>query len=204
MHLTTPTLTTLAPDDAAATGVFTIAGVPFWVVYVAAFAIVLVRAQATYWAGRGVARGTSRGRFAEMLARPGAVAVVDRVHRWGPPAVTLSFFTVGVQTLVNLAAGYLRMPFGRYLVALLAGCAVWAGIWTTVGTAAVNGAIAVGLHHPVTLALIGAAAVALVAWVASRVARRVRAMPDAVPDTVPGTLSDALSDTLPDADREAR
>ena len=171
MHLTTPALT-LAAEDVDSTGVFTIAGVPFWVVYAAAFGIVLVRAQATYWAGRGVARGTSSGRVAEALARPGAAAVVDRVHRWGPPAVTLSFFTVGVQTLVNLAAGYLRMPFGRYLAALLVGCAVWAGIWTTVGTAAVNGAIALGLRNPVTLVVVGLAAVALVSWVAYRLTHR--------------------------------
>ena len=157
-------------------GVFTIAGVPFWVVYLAAFCIVLVRAQATYWAGRGVARGTARnGRVSDLLSRPGALAAIDRIHRWGPPAVTLSFFTVGVQTLVNLAAGYLRMPFGRYLVALLAGCVVWATIWTTVGTAAVNAAIAVGVRHPVTLVAVGLGAVALVTWVAYRLTRRSRA-----------------------------
>ncbi|GAA1738414.1 hypothetical protein GCM10009809_36940 [Isoptericola hypogeus] len=168
-----------APEGAEPAGVFTIAGVPFWAVYLAAFGIVLVRAQATYWAGRGVARGTARsGRVTDALSRPRAVAVIDRVNRWGPPAVTLSFFTVGVQTLVNLSAGYLRMPFGRYLVALLAGCAVWAGIWTTVGTAAVNGAIAVGLRHPVTLVAVGAGAVALVAWVAYRLTRRADAPSD--------------------------
>lgn len=170
--------TTLAAtsEDAEPAGVFTIAGVPFWVVYLAAFCIVLVRAQATYWLGRGVARGTARSeRVVEILTRPGAVAVIDRIHRWGPPAVTLSFFTVGVQTLVNLAAGYLRMPFGRYLVALLAGCVVWATIWTTVGTAAVNAAIAVGIRHPVTLVAIGVGAVVFVTWAAYRLTRRARA-----------------------------
>ncbi|MFC8599703.1 DedA family protein [Isoptericola sp. NPDC057191] len=196
MHLTTSAIVRASEDAAADSGVFTIAGVPFWVVYVAAFAIVLVRAQATYWAGRGVARGTARGRVADLLARPGAATVIDRVHRWGPPAVTLSFLTVGVQTLVNLAAGYLRMPFGRYLVALLAGCAVWAGIWTTIGTAAVHGALAVGLRNPVTLAVVGGAVVALVAWVAHRLTRRTQAAAPLDPAT-PG-------DGLPDVDREAR
>ncbi|MEU2199023.1 VTT domain-containing protein [Isoptericola sp. NPDC019482] len=184
MHLTTPALAATAEEP---TGVFTIAGVPFWVVYVAAFGIVLVRAQATYWAGRGVARGTSRGRVADALARPGAAAVIDRVNRWGPPAVTLSFFTVGVQTLVNLAAGYLRMPFGRYLAALLAGCAVWAGIWTTIGSAAVNAAIAVGLRHPVTLVAVGLGAVALVSWVVYRLTRRSPADRATDPTIAPAT-----------------
>jgi membrane protein DedA with SNARE-associated domain len=157
------------------TGVFTIAGVPFWVVYLAAFGIVLVRAQATYWAGRGVARGTARTRLTERLTSPRAAAWVARVHRWGPPAVTLSFFTVGIQTVVNLAAGYLRMPYPRYLVALLFGCAAWAAIWTTVGTAAVNGTIALAARSPLTLTALGAGLVALLGWVAVRAARRRRA-----------------------------
>lgn len=189
MHLTTPALAAAADGP---TGVFTIAGVPFWVVYAAAFGIVLVRAQATYWAGRGVARGTSQGRVADALARPGAAAVIERVNRWGPPAVTLSFFTVGVQTLVNLAAGYLRMPFGRYLAALLAGCAVWAGIWTTIGTAAVNAAIAVGLRHPVTLVVVGLGAVALVSWLVYRLTRRAPGLrPSRPPEPVAPATEDA-------------
>lgn len=168
---------TAGADDA---GVFSIAGVPFWVVYLAAFGIVLVRAQATYWAGRGVARGTASTRIAERLTSPRATAAIARVHRWGPPAVTLSFFTVGIQTVVNLAAGYLRMPYPRYLPALLVGCAAWAAIWTTVGTAAVNGAIALAAGSPVALAALGAGGVALAGWLAVHAARRRRAgLPDA-------------------------
>ena len=164
-------MTAAAAADAGAgagAGVFTIAGVPYWVVYLAAFGIVLVRAQATYWAGRGVARGTGSTRVARRLERPRAVAVVDRVHRWGPVAVTLSFFTVGVQTLVNLAAGYLRMPYPRYLVALLIGCAAWAAIWTTIGSAAVNGAIALAARSPLALAVLAAVAALLVVWLVRR------------------------------------
>lgn len=156
------------PAGGSGAGVFTIAGVPFWVVYLAAFGVVLVRAQATYWAGRGVARGTGSTRVARQLAKPRAVAVLDRVHRWGPVAVTLSFFTVGVQTLVNLAAGYLRMPFLRYLVALLVGCAAWAAIWTTIGTAAVNGAIALAVRSPIALGVLVAAVAAVVVWLVRR------------------------------------
>ncbi|MCA5894899.1 VTT domain-containing protein [Isoptericola sp. NEAU-Y5] len=153
-------------------GVFTIAGVPFWVVYLAAFGIVMIRAQATYWAGRGVARGLSQGRFAQLLASPRATAAIERVHRWGPPAVTLSFLTVGIQTVINLSAGYLRMPYPRYLVALVLGCLAWAAIWTTVGSAVVNGAILLGLSHPVALVLLGVGVAALVAWIVVRRTRR--------------------------------
>ena len=181
--MTFPTSRLLAAADSTGTAedadVFSIAGVPFWVVYLAAFAIVMVRAQATYWAGRGVARGTASGRMAQLLSGPRATAVVDRVNRWGPPAITLSFFTIGVQTLVNLAAGYLRMPYPRYLVALVLGCAVWAGIWTTIGSAVVNAAIVLGLTHPVTLTVLGLGFAALVAWVAIRLSRRAPADGDA-------------------------
>jgi membrane protein DedA with SNARE-associated domain len=57
------------------------------------------------------------------------------VARWGAPVVTLSFLTVGIQTLVNLAAGVLRMPLRRYLPALTVGAIIWAFLYATVGFA---------------------------------------------------------------------
>ena len=48
------------------------------------------------------------------------------VARWGAPVVTLSFLTVGIQTLVNLAAGVMRMPLRRYIPALTVGAILWA------------------------------------------------------------------------------
>ncbi|MCK0117474.1 VTT domain-containing protein [Isoptericola sp. S6320L] len=164
-----------AADDAGRHGVFTLDGFPFWAVYVVAFCIVMARAQATYWLGRGVARGMGGTRVARLLASPRAVEVIDRIHRWGPPAVTVSFLTVGVQTVVNLAAGYLRMPFGRYLVALTFGCLIWAAVWTTVGTAVVYGAILLFLLHPAALAAAAALVAGLAAWLVRRRRARVRA-----------------------------
>jgi membrane protein DedA with SNARE-associated domain len=57
------------------------------------------------------------------------------VARWGAPVVTVSFLTVGIQTLVNLAAGVLRMPLRRYLPALTVGAIIWAFLYATVGFA---------------------------------------------------------------------
>jgi membrane protein DedA with SNARE-associated domain len=57
------------------------------------------------------------------------------VARWGAPVVALSFLTVGIQTLVNLAAGVLRMPLRRYLPALTVGAIIWALLYATVGFA---------------------------------------------------------------------
>jgi membrane protein DedA with SNARE-associated domain len=173
------TMLTAAADDAEQHGVFRLDGFPFWVVYVVAFCIVAARAQATYWLGRGVARGLGGTRVAHLLASPRAVAVIDRIHRWGPPAVTLSFLTVGVQTVVNLCAGYLRMPFGRYCVALFFGCLVWAAVWTTIGTAAVYAAIWLFLLHPAVLAAAVVLVVALVWWLLRR--RRARTRAEAPP-----------------------
>ena len=55
------------------------------------------------------------------------------VARWGAPVVTASFLTVGIQTLVNLAAGVMRMPLRRYIPALIVGSILWAFLYATVG-----------------------------------------------------------------------
>ncbi|WP_418276544.1 DedA family protein [Isoptericola jiangsuensis] len=170
-----PHLLIAAADDSAPHGVFTIEDYPFWAVYAIAFCIVMARAQATYWIGRGVAGGMGGTRLADLLAGPTAVRVIDRIHRWGPPAVTLSFLTVGVQTVVNLSAGYLRMPFVRYCVALFFGCLIWAAVWTTIGTAAFYAAIWLFLLHPAALAVAVVAVVAVVWWFWHRRRARLRA-----------------------------
>ncbi|NNU28421.1 DedA family protein [Isoptericola sediminis] len=166
--MVTAHLVVAASEDAERQGVFTLDGFPFWIVYLAAFCLVMVRAGATYWLGRGVARGTVRTRAAELLTGDRATRVIDRIHRWGPPAVTFSFFTVGIQTVVNLAAGYLRMPFGRYLVALTFGSLIWAAIWTTVGTAVVWGAVLLFLEQPAVLAALAVLAAGLTVWLLLR------------------------------------
>ena len=73
-----------------------------------------------------------------MMARPGFARVQDLVSRWGAPVVTVSFLTVGVQTLVNLVAGMTRMPLRRYLPALAAGSVLWGLLYATAGFAGVT------------------------------------------------------------------
>jgi len=95
----------------------------------ALFAIVTLRAGATYGIGRAIAAGwTSRREPSERLT-----AATAKVIRWGPPAVALSFLTVGAQTVINLGAGLAGMSFPRYLTGLLPGAAIWATVWFTVG-----------------------------------------------------------------------
>ncbi|MCM0621286.1 DedA family protein [Nocardioides bruguierae] len=98
--------------------------------------VAFARGGATYALARG-ARGVAArddGRRA-WLERPAVVRAEGTVRRFGAPAVTLCFLTVGVQTAVNAAAGSLRMPLRRYLPALGVGAALWASVYLTVGLA---------------------------------------------------------------------
>ncbi|HEY3682338.1 MAG TPA: VTT domain-containing protein [Streptosporangiaceae bacterium] len=111
-----------------------LAGLPFWQVYLALLGIILVRAQATYWIGRAIGAGVQRSGFAQRLGA--RLARAERlVGRYGPPAVTVSFLTVGLQTAVNLVAGAMRMRFPRYLVAMVVGSLVWALLYSLGGLA---------------------------------------------------------------------
>ncbi len=96
---------------------------PFPIVVAALFVIVMARANATYWVGRLSAAGARRTRVARWMDADGYRRAVDRINRWGAPAVSASFLTIGVQTLVNLAAGGTRMPLIRYLPATIVGSA---------------------------------------------------------------------------------
>lgn len=96
------------------------------------FVIVMLRAGGTYGIGRAIAAGLLRRR------EPGerTLAAMRTVERWGPPAVTLSFFTIGAQSAINLAAGLARMPLPRYLTGLVPGAMIWATVWCTIGMSA--------------------------------------------------------------------
>ncbi len=47
--------------------------------------------------------------------------------------VSLSFLTIGLQTMVNLAAGASRMSMRSYLPSVTVGCVMWTLIYATVG-----------------------------------------------------------------------
>ena len=107
------------------------------------FCVVLVRAQATYWAGRWVRRGAEataadethgrRARFARHLSGPSWERAQAFLDRWGFVGVPLSFLTIGFQTMVNAAAGYTRMRWDLYTVAMVPGCIAWAIIYSLLG-----------------------------------------------------------------------
>ena len=119
----------------------TLAPVDFWrgwpypVAVAALFVVVMLRAGATYAIGRAAQEGVRRSRLSRVMAKPRFARMQQMVARWGAPVVALSFLTVGIQTLVNLAAGVMRMPLRRYLPALTVGAILWAFLYATVGFA---------------------------------------------------------------------
>lgn len=146
---------------------------PFWPLVATLFGIVFCRAQATYWIARGAVGGASRTRLSRFLDGPTVRRGSALLARWGLPVVTVSFVVVGLQTVMNAAAGAARVSWWRYLLAMLPGCAAWALLYGTVGLAVFWAFVAALAGSPlgvVVLALVVAAAVAAVV-----VARRRRA-----------------------------
>ena len=150
---------------------------PFAVVVLALFVIVMLRANGTYWLGRALAAGARRSRWERLLGSRHYATGARWLNRWGAPAVSLSFLTIGIQTMVNLAAGVARMPLRRYLPAVTVGCMMWAFMYGTVGFIGWLALEALWVRSPaLTLAVVALAAAGLV-WAVSRRDR----VPAAVP-----------------------
>lgn len=155
---------------------------PYLVIVGALFMIVFLRANGTYWLGRLISRGAERTRARRMMATPGYQRAVQRLNQWGPPVVSVSFLTIGFQTLVNLAAGATRMPLTRYLPAVTIGCVMWAFVYGTVGTAGIEALGLVWERNPPLAVFLGVLAVsALVVFITWRVREAKRRRPDAGP-----------------------
>ncbi|MGG5258449.1 DedA family protein [Phycicoccus avicenniae] len=116
-------------------------GWPFWVVLVVFWLGATARGTATYWVGRGVRAGGARTRWAHHLDRPAVARAEGFVRRVGPPAVTLGFLTIGLQSAINASSGMLRMPLRRFLPAVVLGALLWAVLYTTVGLTVVDAAL---------------------------------------------------------------
>ncbi len=148
---------------------------PFLLVWLIMYAIILARAGATYALGRLARGGLAKSpRIRAMLASERYARTEARVNRWGAPVVAASFLTVGFQTLANLAAGTTLMPWLRYVAALLIGGAAWATVYSVVGFAGFR-AIALSYDRaPALTAGVGAAAVVVLAVAIAWHARRRR------------------------------
>lgn len=145
---------------------------PFPLVVAALFCIVLLRSNGTYWLGRAAAHTARRTRASRWLDSAGYRRAVDRINRWGAPAVSLSFLTVGVQTVINLAAGATRMPLIRYIPATVIGSVMWAFLYATVGFVGFEALSVLWEHSPVIAVAAGSAALGGLAWFVVRQVRR--------------------------------
>ena len=163
-------------------------GWPVWAVFVALWLGALIRGTATYWAGRGVRAGGGRSRWAHHLDRPVVSRAERFVGRVGPPAVTLGFLTIGLQSAINASAGMLRMPQRRFLPAVVLGAALWSTLYTTVGLAAVDAFLGGGgWWWLLALVVVGAVLALVTRRVRNRVERgeATAAEPDPDPDRTP-------------------
>lgn len=131
---------------------------PWWGVFLFLFCVVFLRAQATYWAGwwlrKGAASGAShdsldevsheqaadaahaptrRARIAKRFSGPAWDRAQAFLERWGFIGVPVSFLTIGFQTMVNAAAGFTRMRWDFYTLAMIPGCVAWAVIYASLG-----------------------------------------------------------------------
>ena len=150
-----------------------LAGWPYTVAVATLFVIVLLRAGATYALGRGAYAGAGRTRLARLTRTPAFARGQRLVERWGAPVVTLSFLTVGVQTVVNLAAGLGRMPLRRYLPALVVGGLLWAFLYATVWSAGLAAWRLVYERSPLAAVVVAIALLlALVGYVSWQLRRR--------------------------------
>lgn len=147
------------------------AGVPgfveqlgWWAVFIFLMGVVFTRAQGTYWLGRWARRGTDAtatsahpraASVAKRLSGPGADRARRYLERWGFVGIPASFLTVGFQTMVNACAGFIRMRWDLYTVAMIPGCVAWAAIYTLVTYSLVEA----WAHSPV-LVVVGIVALA--------------------------------------------
>ncbi|MGC4174933.1 DedA family protein [Demequina sp.] len=114
---------------------------PWWWIFLFLLCVVFLRAQATYWIGRGLRRGAAgsesqpqrRAGMARRFSGPAWQRAQDFVEKWGFVAIPVSFLTIGFQTLVNAAAGFTRMRWDLYTAAMIPGCAAWAAVYSVVG-----------------------------------------------------------------------
>lgn len=110
-------------------------GAPYAITFAFFFCLAFARGNATYWMGRGIAKGVEHTRFERHLHGPVYLRAQRFIARWGMLAVPLSFLTVGIQSAVNASAGVSRMPVRRYLPAVAVGAIAWALLYTTIGMA---------------------------------------------------------------------
>lgn len=111
---------------------------PFALLASILFCWIFLRAQIIYWVGRGAAGGALGSRLAGFTAKPRMLRAREVFTRVGWPLIPFSFLVAGLLFATQLTAGIMRMPWHRYLAAMIPGCILWAVMSATIGTLAVS------------------------------------------------------------------
>jgi len=156
---------------------------PFPVVFLVMVLLVASRSNLVYGIGRygrlltisGAEPTAGPRRRVWLWANAGATQrAMDNIRRRGWIVISLSYLTVGIQTIVNVAAGVVGLSWPRYVLAAIPGWLAWALIYSTIGYAVWRAAVAAAAGSPVGIAVIATALAAAVAFLAVRRLRRSR------------------------------
>ena len=96
------------------------------------------------------------------------------VRRRGWIAIPLACLTVGVQSFVMLAAGIIGLSYPRFALAAFPGWVAWAAIYSTIGFAVWNAAIAAAAGSPAGIAVMCAVIVGCGAYIVLKRRRKRR------------------------------
>lgn len=122
-----------------------------------------MRSQSFYWIGRYGNRIALRAQKPDegwklqvwnKIHDPQTREMTDLINKRGIIVVPLSFLTIGIQSVINFAAGLIAMPWPRYTLAALPGWFVWAAIYSSAGFVALKAAIAKPITVIVLLVII--------------------------------------------------
>lgn len=116
----------------------------FWALTAFLVIVVFLRSQSTYWLARLVTSGfLSTAKYSQRpwvrrlqgkLQSASTKRGVDAVDRWGLVIIPLSFLTIGLQTVIHLGAGVLRMRWFSYTLCAIPGYIAWGLLYAAVFT----------------------------------------------------------------------
>lgn len=171
-----------------------LSSLPFVVALTALSIGAWLRGQMMYWLGRiptdQALRRTNptSGRMRRVhswLAGGGADAGIEAIRRWGLLVVPVCYLTVGFQSMVQAGAGVLRITWWKYALAQIPGAIAWGAIYSTIGFAVWEAALAAAAGSPAGIAVIAVLLLAAIGGVlALRRRRRVRQAAEPVPAEV--------------------
>lgn len=156
---------------------------PFWGVFLFLFVLAIMRGQGTYWVARLVTNQTLnrthptggwRLRVHQTLEGQGTQSGIAAIRRWGLLAVPVAYVTVGIQSMVMLGAGVLRIPCPRFLLAQIPGALAWATIYSTIGFTVWYAAISAAAGSPAALITVTLLVAAVVTHIVVARRRRIR------------------------------